>query len=256
MNKCQGLRWVRLHVSGQGGRAAGEDREGLRPQARGPSRGPWGCHAEPLSHWVVVLWAGWSWNVDAKNLARPFSCCRVTTDTFGCCGSETAELGSQDMGDHWQRSLRSSHALEAEGRSDSRPDAASLALQSPVCRPPGPQAPRPQDLDIREPRLEEEEEGAPLENTAREEFSGPQNPQEALSGMGKALEKDTEEAVPEMRWAVGSGWWARGSQAWLWSRGRAAPRMPQPGLPSQDGQTALQLRSLGPGVRPAPAIPS
>lgn len=146
--------------------------------------------------------------------------------------------------------------MEAEGRSDSRPDAASLALQSPVCRPPGPQAPRPQDLDIREPRLEEEEEGAPLENTAREEFSGPQNPQEALSGMGKALEKDTEEAVPEMRWAVGSGWWARGSQAWLWSRGRAAPRMPQPGLPSQDGQTALQLRSLGPGVRPAPAIPS
>ncbi|XP_073076840.1 sperm microtubule associated protein 2 isoform X1 [Manis javanica] len=102
------------------------------------------------------------------------------------------------MGDHWQRSLRSSHALEAEGRLDSRPDAASLALQSPVCRPPGPQAPRPQDLDIREPRLEEEEEGAPLENTAREEFSGPQNPQEALSGMGKALEKDTEEAVPEM----------------------------------------------------------
>ncbi|XP_036745857.2 testicular haploid expressed gene protein [Manis pentadactyla] len=101
------------------------------------------------------------------------------------------------MGDHWQRSLRSSHALEAEGRSDSGPDAASLALQSPVRRTRGPQDPRHQDLDVRELRLEEEEEEAPPEDTAREEFSGPQNPQEALSGMGKALEKDTEEAVPE-----------------------------------------------------------
>ncbi|KAI5201457.1 Testicular Haploid Expressed Protein [Manis pentadactyla] len=103
------------------------------------------------------------------------------------------------MGDHWQRSLRSSHALEAEGRSDSGPDAASLALQSPVRRTRGPQDPRHQDLDVRELRLEEEEEEAPPEDTAREEFSGPQNPQEALSGMGKALEKDTEEAVPETR---------------------------------------------------------
>ncbi|KAK2508780.1 hypothetical protein MC885_011687 [Smutsia gigantea] len=102
------------------------------------------------------------------------------------------------MGDHWQSSLHSSHALEAEDRLDSGPNAASLVLQSTVRKSRGPQDPRHQDLDVRELGFEDQEEEVPPEEVAGEEFSGSQNPQEALSKMGKVLDKDTEEAVPEM----------------------------------------------------------
>ncbi|KAG8519207.1 Testicular haploid expressed gene protein, partial [Galemys pyrenaicus] len=113
---------------------------------------------------------------------------------------EAAGLEELVMEDEQAESLPSHHS-GSETRvpsEDGQEDAASLqrtVFESRGSR----ESTGSQDLDDGEPGFEvQEEEALPEEEENGEEFPDTQSPEEALSGLERVLEKDVEEAVPEM----------------------------------------------------------
>nr|XP_019571564.1 PREDICTED: testicular haploid expressed gene protein isoform X1 [Rhinolophus sinicus] len=101
------------------------------------------------------------------------------------------------MGDHWQ-SLTHKHHMEAEGRLERGPDDDGPALQSAVRESPGSKDPDYQDLDGGGLGFKDQEEEIPPEELAGEEFLDDRDPGEAILQLESVLDKDEEDAVPEM----------------------------------------------------------
>ncbi|XP_057566431.1 testicular haploid expressed gene protein isoform X2 [Hippopotamus amphibius kiboko] len=135
----------------------------------------------------------------AENGGGPFSCCLVTTDTSGCCGSKAAGRGrAQPMGDRQQNSLYSHRTPEAEDGPERAQDGGTLGLQGTVYESRGSRDPKHQDLGDGDLGLEDQEEETLPEVVTGEESVDTQNPEEALLELERVLEKDAEDGVPEM----------------------------------------------------------
>ncbi|XP_057566435.1 testicular haploid expressed gene protein isoform X5 [Hippopotamus amphibius kiboko] len=146
----------------------------------------------------------------AENGGGPFSCCLVTTDTSGCCGSKAAGRGrAQPMGDRQQNSLYSHRTPEAEDGPERAQDGGTLGLQGTVYESRGSRDPKHQDLGDGDLGLEDQEEETLPEVVTGEESVDTQNPEEALLELERVLEKDAEDGVPEMRGPRAPPWGGR-----------------------------------------------
>ncbi|XP_059950499.1 sperm microtubule associated protein 2 [Mesoplodon densirostris] len=102
------------------------------------------------------------------------------------------------MGHHQQSSLYSRRMSEAEDQPERGQDDSTLGLRGPTYENRGSRDPKYQGLNDGDLGLEDQEEETSPEEVTGEEFVDAQNPEEALTELERALEKDAEEGVPEM----------------------------------------------------------
>lgn len=157
------------------------------------------------------------------------------------------------MGDHWQ-SLTHKHHMEAEGQLERGPDDDGPALQSAVRESPGSKDPEYQDLDGGGLGFKDQEEEIPPEELAGEEFLDDRDPGEAILQLESVLDKDEEDAVPEMRWHGGGLRWGGGSSVptpspWPWRSAAGwvppGPRGQPPHLPLRQSRQTQPIKAAG-----------